>query len=196
MYEVVSLYISLLPVIVAGVVNAAFCHSKIFAFADKPIDDDKKFVDGRRIFGDSKTVKGFAGYVLFSMIFTVVWGFICAATPYLESHNFFYATHANSVMFNLWIGFLLGFAWALFELPNSFLKRRLNIKSSQGATGAKGVIFAILDQADSIFGVVLVIAIFYPISVMWYFAFVAIGAATHLLFNFLLFAMKLRKRPV
>jgi CDP-diglyceride synthetase len=196
MSEIVNFYVSLLPVILAGIANAAFTQSKVLRLLDRPIDGGKKFSDKKRILGDSKTYKGFLGYVVLGIIFTVLWGFICSTSPALTSHNFFYQTHDNTLLFNIMIGCLLGFAWAICELPNSFLKRRVNIKSSHGAKGVKGVLFAILDQADSIFGIVLVVALFYPLSVSWYFLFVALGAATHIIFNFLLYIVKLRTRPL
>jgi len=196
MGEIVSFYTSVLPVILAGVTNSAFTKSKLLDNLAKPIDGGKKFVDSRRIFGDGKTYKGLIGYVVLTILFTVIWGWVCTFAPNLQSNNFFYQLHDNNLLFNILVGFLLGLAWAIFELPNSFLKRRFDIKPSMNGKGVIGVLFAILDQADSIFGVTLVIAIFYPISIAWYFIFVAIGAATHIVFNFLLYVAKLRKRPI
>jgi CDP-diglyceride synthetase len=196
MEEVFKLYVSLLPVILAGIANSIFVKTKLLNGIAIPIDGGKAFIDRRRIFGDSKTYKGFLGYVVLTMLFTVVWGLICANSITLLSLNYFYESHASGIVFNLCLGCLLGIAWALFELPNSFIKRRLNIKSSMNAKGFKGLLIAILDQADSIFGVVLVLALFYPITIRQYFFFVAIGAITHLVFNFLLFVVKIRKRPI
>ncbi|MBP5679219.1 MAG: CDP-archaeol synthase, partial [Bacilli bacterium] len=82
--------------------------------------------DGQRIFGDNKTIKGFLGYLFFNIIFSVFFGFIFSVFS-LNSYNFFYQNHLNTFSLNLWIGFLLGLFYALFELPNSFLKRRLGI---------------------------------------------------------------------
>jgi CDP-diglyceride synthetase len=183
-------------VILAGVANSIFVRLSLFKCLAKPIDGGKNFIDNKRIFGDSKTYKGFLGYIVLTAIFTVIWGLVCASIPNLQLDNFFYQLHANTLLFNVLIGSLLGLAWALFELPNSFIKRRLSIKPSANAKGIKGLMFMILDQADSIFGVMLVLAMFYPISVGQYFLFVAIGAATHILSNFLLFVVRIRKRPI
>jgi len=196
MQGIIQLYASLLPVILAGVANSAFVKSGLLAGLARPLDGGRDFIDHRRILGEGKTYKGFVGYIALSMAFTVIWGWACSLSTGLQGNDLFYRLHGNTLPLNLLIGFLLGFAWALFELPNSFIKRRLAITSSMGGTGAKGVVFAILDQADSIFGVVLVLALFYPLSVAEYFFFVAVGAATHLLFNFLLYVAKLRKRPL
>lgn len=194
--NLVSLYISLAPVILAGIVNSAFCKSPVLARLDIPIDGNKSFVDGKRVFGNSKTYKGFLGYIVITTVFYVVWGIMSVNSTFLTHYNFFYQNHANAIMFNLLIGILLGFAWALCELPNSFLKRRLGIGQSGTLRGWKKVFFVILDQADSIFGITIIIALFYTLTIGNYFFFVAVGAATHLLFNYLLYLAKLRKNPV
>ena len=95
--------------------------------------------------------------------------------------------------FNLLVGVLLGLGYSLLELPNSFIKRRLDIKPGKTLTGFTKVFFIFLDQADSLFGVALVVWIFYPLGILLYLAFIIVGAATHLLLNMMLYFMKLRK---
>ena len=55
------------------------------------------------------------------------------------------------------------------------------------------VFFIFLDQADSIFGVALVVWLFYDIGILLYLGFVAVGAVTHLILNMLLYFAHLRK---
>lgn len=193
---IIGLYITLTPVIIGGIINSAFCTSTLLRCLEIPIDFHKTFVDNKRIFGNSKTFKGFLGYVFFITVVTVIWGLLGLHNEYIAQHNFFYQLYENTLLFNLRVGVMLGLAWALFELPNSFMKRRLDIGQSNALTGAKRVFFIVLDQADSIFGITLVIALYYPITVVEYFVFVAIGTVTHLLFNYLLFLAKLRTQPV
>jgi CDP-diglyceride synthetase len=195
MQDVISLYISLCPVILAGIANSVLVKTKLFGPIARPIDGRKNFIDHKRIFGDNKTYKGFLGYIILTMFFAVVWGLLCTHIPELQANNFFYQAHTNTVAFNAIVGGALGLAWALFELPNSFIKRRLDIEPGSNIQGARGALFIVLDQADSIFGVVLVLAMFHPISTSQYFLFVSIGAITHILFNFLLFTVGIRKRP-
>ena len=197
MSGVVNFYVSLLPVIITGIVNAVFCKSHLLDKLKIPIDCHKTLKDGQRVFGDHKTLKGFIGYIIFAVIFSVIFGLISTRVHWLERHNFFYFTHNNNVVFNFMLGSLLGFTWTLFELPNSFLKRRLKI--APGFTSKNNfmkILFVFLDQADSIFGVVLVIAIFHPIFITQYFLYVVVGALTHIALNYLLFLAKIRKRPV
>ena len=96
-------------------------------------------------------------------------------------------------MFNILVGFLLGLFYALFELPNSFIKRRLGISPGKNINGICKGIFIFLDQADSIFGMGLVVWMFYPIGICIYLLFVVVGALTHILLNMLLYALHVRK---
>lgn len=121
------MYITLLPAIVAGVVNSIFCKVNTLSKFKVPIDFEKKFIDGKRIFGENKTWKGLFGYIFFNVIFMVIWGVICNLAS-LNNLNFFYFSNENTILNNLLFGSLVGLFYALFELPNSFLKRRLGIE--------------------------------------------------------------------
>ena len=192
---IAMMYITLLPAIFAGAFVMLWCKLPILKFMAKPIDCGRNFVDGRRIFGDHKTWKGILGYVLFNMLFAILWGFACKNQT-LSGLNFFYQNNENTVLFNLLIGALIGLGYALFELPNSFMKRRFNITPGKSTNGFSRVFFIFLDQADSVFGVALVVWFFYPLGILRYLAYVLVGAVTHILINLLLYAMKLRKIPV
>ena len=192
MKYVLMMYITLIPTIIAGIINMIFCKSSVLRKIQNPIDGGNNFIDGKRIFGDNKTWKGILGYIIFNIIIAVLWGIICSFTN-LNSYNFFYVQHENTVIYNLLIGFLLGVAYSIFELPNSFLKRRLDIQPGKTTTGIKKIFFIFLDQADSIFGCCLVVAVFYKMSFGFYLLYVLIGAVTHIVFNILLYCMHLRK---
>ena len=189
---ILRIYVTHLAAIVAGVVNSAWCKSKLLSKLSKPIDGGKNFADHKRIFGDHKTWKGLLGYVVLNIFFTVIVGLIYKLTN-ISHLSFAYENHENTILFNILFGFLTGLAWALFELPNSFIKRRLNIKPGKNPEGWKRIFFIILDQADSIFGICLVLCLFYPMSVGLYFFYVFIGSATHIIFNMLLYFVGLRK---
>ena len=164
---IIKMYITLLSSIFAGIVNSIFCKSNILDFLKIPMDFNKRLYDNKRIFGDNKTWKGFFGYIVFNIIFSCIFG-------------------------NLLIGFLLGSFYALFELPNSLIKRGLDIEP--GKTNNKyRLLFIILDQADSIFGVALVVWMFYPIGIRVYLLFIVVGTITHLLINMFLYFLHLRK---
>ena len=186
------MYVTLVPTILAGVMVMLWCKLPILKAIAKPIDFGKNFVDGKRLFGDNKTWKGMLGYILFNMLFSVLWGFACQGGA-LHDLNFFYQNHENTIPFNLLIGVLLGLGYSLFELPNSFLKRRLDITPGKSVSGFWKVFFVFLDQADSVFGVALVVWFFYPLGILLYLLYVLVGAATHLFMNMMLYFMHLRK---
>lgn len=192
LHKLLMMYVTLCPVIIAGVLNMIWCKSKVMKWAKVPMDFGKTLSDNKRIFGDNKTWKGFFGYILLNTICALLWGAVCR-TAGIEELNFFYANNKNTFLFNLLIGILLGLGYALFELPNSFLKRRLGITPGKTISGAWRAFFIVLDQADSIFGCALVVWLFYDLGIRLYLLYVLVGAFTHIIFNMLLYFCKLRK---
>lgn len=189
---IITMYMTLMSTIIAGILNSIWCKMKILEKTKVPMDGYKNFTDGKRIFGDNKTWKGFVGYIVLNIMMAILWGFICK-TLNLEQYNFFYFNYSNTIIFNVLIGFLLGLAYALFELPNSFLKRRLDIIPGKNTGGMKKYIFIFLDQADSIFGCVFVVWLFYSLTWKLYLCYVLLGAFTHIVINILLYYLHLRK---
>lgn len=191
---ILKMYMTLLGPIIAGIVNSIFCKLNILSSLKKPLDFNKK-INGKRIFGDNKTWKGLIGYIILNIIFMVLVGLIYKSCK-IEELNFFYINHNNTILYNILVGFLLGLFYALFELPNSFMKRRLDISPGKTVTGPKKIFFIFLDQADSIIGIVLVVWMFYPLGIKVFLLYILIGAITHLLINMLLYVLHLRKNLV
>ena len=107
---------ALIPIIFAGISNMIFVKSKWLSSWYIPIDNKKILADGRRLFGDNKTWKGFIGMI----ILTAAWTGVLRIYPdknMLPKQNWWF----------YYFGAMLGLAYVLFELPNSFIKRRLNI---------------------------------------------------------------------
>lgn len=189
---IAKMYITLISPIISGIINSIFCKTKYLNSINKPIDFGKNFIDKKRILGDHKTWKGLFGYIILNTIFSVIFGYIWNITN-LEKYNFFYINHDNTLLFNILIGILLGLGYSLFELPNSFIKRRLDIKPGKTIDGFKKIFFIIFDQADSVFGVALVVWLFYPIGIRIYLFYIVLGTVTHLLINMLLYFLHFRK---
>lgn len=191
---IIKMYITLMPVVIAGILNSIFCKSKLFLKLKKPIDMGKNFIDKKRILGDHKTWKGFLGYIFFNILTTILWGLLCNICE-LNEFDFLYINYENTILYNMFVGFLLGLAYALFEFPNSFLKRRIGIQPGKELKSNKKFIkafFVILDQADSVFGTVLVVCLFYNLGVKNYFLYIVVGVITHLVINMLLYLFKQR----
>lgn len=186
------MYLTLASPIIAGILNMVWCKLNLFNIPNVPMDMNSNFIDGKRIFGNNKTWKGFFGYIVLNIICSIIIGIICNICN-LNDYNFFYINTQNTIITNIVIGLLLGLAYSLFELPNSFLKRRLDIEPGKTTNGLKKYLFIFLDQADSIFGIVLVVCMFYEMTLITYILYVLLGAVTHIIFNMLLYFAKLRK---
>lgn len=191
---IISLCITTLPVIIAGVLNMIVVKQKWFQENTTPIDLWQRLSDGRRVFGENKTYQGFISMVLISSILQIMWGLgIKRYWVGLEVFNDFYQVFPNTIQNNLWIGALLGFTYMICELPNSFLKRRFGINSGAKGKGLTGLLFFILDYVDSIIGIAIVIKILCDIDlgkVMWY---IILGGFTHLAVNIILYTLKIKK---
>lgn len=190
--NIIGMYITLMPPIFAGILNMVWCKSKFFKKLAIPLDGNKNFIDGKRIFGDNKTWKGLIGYIVLNIFTACLWGLICSVSK-IEKYNFLYLNHENTLIYNILLGIVLGLAYALFELPNSFMKRRLDIVPGKTTHGFKKIFFIILDQADSVIGCVLAVNFFYRSSLLMNLLYIALGTLTHMLLNMMLYFMKLRK---
>ena len=187
-----NMYLTTSPLIAGGILNMIFKKTKIYKKFKNPIDGGKCLKDGKRIFGDNKTWIGFFSMIFFCVISQIICGILC---NYFEMNylNDIYMIHNNTIIFNIFFGFLVGFIYMLFELPNSFIKRRFNIKPGKTETGLLGLVFFIIDQIDSLIGVMFLIYLFSDISILKYFGYIALGAFTHVGINTVLYLLKIRK---
>lgn len=193
---ILSMYITLAPVIFTGILNMFFCTSPLCKGINIPLDGGKSFIDGKRVFGDNKTIKGLVGYLGIGTFTNILWGIVGNIVPFIEKHNYTYAHYDNTLVYNALIGLLFGLAYALFELPNSFLKRRMDIVPGKTATGIKKYFFILLDQCDSIIGCVLVVVYVYSMSIWMFLGYIGLGIITHLVVNAVLFMFKVRKNII
>ena len=187
-----DMYFTMLPLILAGIANMLFTKTGFYRSHRVPIDGGRLFRDGKRIFGDNKTRIGFVFMILFYMLFQILFGMVSHLAG-LDIHCDLYHTHDNTFVFNLLFGFLAGFVYMICELPNSFIKRRLGIRDGKTAKGGKGVLFFIIDQIDSLIGVMFLVYLFSDITFGKYVLYVCLGGITHILINAVLYGMKVRK---
>lgn len=193
LHTILSMYITLFPAILAGIFNMVWCKTSFLLALQKPMDNNCVLKDGNRLFGDNKTWKGFIGMICLGLICTVLWGFICQLVPVLTTHNYFYHFQENTILYNSCIGVLLGLMYVLCELPNSFIKRRIGIEPGKTKHNRGKYLFVFIDQADSVLGMVLIVALFYPMQLWFGIVYVMIGAATHIIINIGLYKANLRK---
>ena len=105
---ILSMYITLMPVVLAGIANMKVLKSGWLKTWQTPIDNGRVWRDGRPLFGANKTWRGALGMVLCSVTAMVLWGGVCHIFPYLEQRNQFYIFNQNTVFFNSFVGALLG----------------------------------------------------------------------------------------
>ena len=137
------------PVIISGLVHLAVMKLDLFpGLRALPIDGGATF-RGRRVFGDNKTWRG--AVVTIGTVTASAWALawlndccfhLPALAPFAELHPV------------AW-GFLLGTGYIAGELPNSFAKRQIGIGPGQSGHGFAGRAFWVVDQLDSLAGMLL-----------------------------------------
>jgi hypothetical protein len=141
-----------LPVIGGGLMHIAVIRLDLVRpWARVPLDGGLT-LRGRRLFGRNKTLRG-----ALTMIAATA---LCAVAQRLLEDHAGWARELSLIHDDVpsaatW-GALLGTGYVLGELPNSFLKRQLGIAPGDAARGWAGPLFWIVDQIDSLAGVLIV----------------------------------------
>ena len=105
-------------------------------------------IRGRRIFGDHKTWRGLMINVVFCTLGTMIHAWL-QNKGYLPPWLLLLDYRKDGYL----VGILLGLGMTLGELPNSFLKRRLEIPPGKRKKGLLGVAFFLFDQVDLAIGI-------------------------------------------
>lgn len=178
---------ALLPVIPGGIVNMMFVKLPLLKSWSAPMDSGLVLKDGERLFGKNKTWKGLAGMVVFTALCAVALRIYPKAGRAFQP-EFDLAAIARYAFY----GALLGAAYILAELPNSFFKRRLDVPPGGNIGGIAGLLLTILDQADSVIGGAIVIACFTQVTVAQFWLLVLVASAVHYAINVLLYLVRLK----
>lgn len=187
-----NMYVTAMPVILGGVGNMVFTKTPLYKNHRAPMDGGRTFLDGKRILGDNKTWIGFASMTALTALSQVGWGAWCKLRG-LDAVHDLYRVRKNTLALNLVTGTLYGFAYAVCELPNSFIKRRVDIRPGKTEHSAVGKVFFVVDQIDSLLGVFLVLKRYSGISWARYLQYICLGAGTHVGVNFVLYKLHIRK---
>jgi hypothetical protein len=166
-----------------------FVKSTFLQSLGKPLDGGVVLGDGKRLFGANKTWKGAIGMIVFTAICTIVLNIFPQQAGVVRPGR-----SLNDIPSEALYGALLGLAYVLAELPNSFIKRRLDIAPGKNATGVEGILFTVLDQADSIFGGAIVLSLYKPISFYHFWLLVLVASAIHYGVNLLLYFVRLKSQ--
>ena len=141
-FDTLNLLWLALGLFLAGVIEAFLWKTKVFKLLNTPIQT--------QWFGANKKWRG-----LISLPIATI------ASVYLLHFIEIIPVPKNTILFSnfnlLEFGFLVGFIFNLSELPNSFIKRRLNIPPGD----ENNKLFYFIDHMDSTYGVLI----------LWYFYF-------------------------
>jgi hypothetical protein len=178
------------PVVIGGLIHVWAIKMNVWpGLAKKPLDGGRCF-RGRRWLGDNKTVRGALVMVLATVGCAALQSELVRRVETLRELSLI---DIESVPPLLW-GTVLGIGYILGELPNSFLKRQLDIPPGGSATGIKGAVFWLADQLDSLLGVLVLMPLVWvpPLSVVL--ALLLVTLAIHPAVALLMFTLGLKNR--
>ena len=184
--------------ILTGTLHMVMVKHNWFSGLKVPIDGGRLF-RGRRLIGDHKTWRGVFVMTVFTGLFGAllglvggVWAQRTNVAPFRYDQVVGSSTALSFALAYAIVNVVLGMAYALGELPNSMIKRRLNVEPGKTPRGVKGALFLLMDQADSALAVLLAAVLVFGLS--WQLFAVGLASLTllHLAFNAGLYAARIR----
>jgi hypothetical protein len=183
---------TILPVAGGGILHMMVVRAKLLQFLAVPIDAGRT-LNGKRIFGDHKTWRGIVVILAATTLSAGLHAWLEVQQPSWASYNLVDYQSIAWWQAGLW----WGIAYAISELPNSFLKRRAGIApGAAGPAGMRSVFLSIMDQADSAIGCSLVAWLALGVALDAALWMMILGTAVHLLINMLLGLAGLRERMI
>lgn len=174
---ITNTFIYILP---GGVANASpplITRIDVVKKFNKPIDFGWKFIDGKRLFGNNKTILGFFGGTLF--------GTLSGLLVYTFMFTNKFSIPGNNLLI---YSFIVSFGALFGDLLKSFIKRRLDIKTGEP--------FIPFDQIDYGLGMFFFIRMFYPTIEINLWVLLLLAFVLHLIFKYLGFLIKVREKPI
>lgn len=184
---ILRLLLCALPAMGAGIAHMAVVTFDLWPALKIPLDGGRSW-RGKRLLGDNKTVRGLVSMVLFSILFCYLLAWLTAISPAWARYTVLDFEHYSPALY----GVLYGLGYTLFELPNSFLKRRREI--APGMAG--GPLNILLDHSDSVMGCLLFLYPFARFDPAFIAAGVLFFTALHIAVDYLLFLLRLREQPL
>jgi hypothetical protein len=159
----------IIPLVISNIAHMLIVKFNLFAILSIPIS--------RQYFGKNKTWRGF---ISLSVLNSFVMGFFCLFFP------------SESILSPFVAGLLFGLVYMLFELPNSFLKRKMNIAPGESAPSHKKL-FQLLDKSDSGLGVTLLAFWLFKLSLGEAFILFITSVIIHVAFSVLLLKTNIKE---
>jgi hypothetical protein len=176
----------LLAFTLAGIAQTAWFASRASRAFALPLDGGLRF-RRRRLFGANKTIRGFVVMVPAAAASFALLGAITPASVGLWDLT------ASSFAA---LGAVAGFGFMAGELPNSFIKRQLDIVP--GAAPFKRIAASIqfaADHLDSGIGMLVAMTALVPVPWQTWAVVLIVGPAIHWMFSVVMFHLGLKARP-
>lgn len=174
----------------AGVSQTAWLALPLSRRFAIPLDGGRTF-RGRRIFGANKTLRGFVIMVPATGLSFAALAGLLEGSPSGQT-GLWPGASADYGLLGMWagMGFMLG------ELPNSFVKRQLDIGpgDAAGGGGSARLLQLAIDRLDSGIGMMTAIAVAVPTPPLTWLLVLTIGPAFHWGFSALMFHLGIKPR--
>lgn len=176
----------------AGVAHVLWLKSRWAKRLTQPIDGGA-MLRGRRVFGANKMVRGLVAMPIAAAAAFAAIGAMRDAYPQWLARGLWDLSAGGYAL----LGFACGLAFMLAELPNSFLKRQLDVApgAAPRQRWLRPVCF-VLDRSDSTLGVLTVVSAALPVSVATWGWMLVLGPASHAAFSAWLYRAKVKARPM
>lgn len=174
----------------AGVVHVLWMRTSLARRCAWPVDAGLT-LRRRRLFGDNKRVSGFMVMPLAAAATFLLLGTWSELLPQAVKEGLWPLSGRQYAV----IGFCCGAAFMLAELPNSLLKRQLDIAPGEvpEKTGLRLMVL-ILDRLDSVLGVLLVLSLLVPVPAATWLLLLVLGPLLHAGLSSCMYLMGLKKR--
>jgi CDP-diglyceride synthetase len=176
-----------LPALGGALAHAPVLRFHLFEPLKRPLDEGM-MLGGRRLLGDNKTVRG----ALVMAGGTTVAAMLLARRRWFRERLPSELRNAPPAVY----GLLLGAGVVLGELPNSFVKRRLDIAPGARRSSPLGAAIAVFDQADFVLVSALTLRPLWRMTALEAAEAFAVVAGVHATVNVVGYAIGARTSPI
>lgn len=180
MFQELLLIIS--PILFAGLTFIFYLKWNKITLLNIPLDMGLK-INGKRVFGGNKTLKG----PLFMSVFTAIYGYIIFQIVHTKQ------TVDIDHLYLIKSLLIIGISYSLGELPNSFIKRQLGVLPGSTSTTELAHLLKLLDTFDSLIIVGFLYFLFFHFSILSLIIALLLGGIIHVLTDKLMKSLKLKK---
>jgi CDP-diacylglycerol--serine O-phosphatidyltransferase len=190
--QIILIIGGLTPLIISNVLHMVLVKKNGLSFLSIPLQSTW--------FGPNKTLRGFVFVpVINGIVYSIInWpgGWLLSGLSpdyYLQQEiNIGKINCLNILLMQAAIGAVYGLLYMLFELPNSWIKRRMGIASGESSTSFRWF-FTLLDKTDSAIGVSLVYGFFNDFNLEMMLQFFICASSLHFGISGLLVLSKIKK---